>query len=1294
MCPLGEAGRWYGWQCKWFDLPRARPLYKTRQNQITDAITKTEKELPDLTDWVLWTRYPLTKSDQKWFYKLNTHMRLALCTSDDVEALLTGPAEILRSTYFGELVLTEDALKKQHAKSVAPIKGKWLPEVHQVVDAERELKRALGVPTSWSNLCLLAERLDTGAKDLKAAISDLPEPLREDAAAFADSALVIKSSLVRAQEGLASGDFSVLRQDFVSRIRPNKGMNAFVRRLRAARHVLALCSTNLLADMHGANNALSRLEQSLERRMLAVIADAGYGKTQLAAQLTDEAGSRPAGILLHGGDLNAGHNLDDLARRVTVNGIPVQSFEALAAAVDAAGQRAGCRLPIFIDGLNEAEDPRDWKSALSSVKITLEQYQYVMLICSIRTDFVQDVLPAGMYRIELPGFKRDLYNAVLKYFKYYKIDSSDTELPWRLLDHPLMLKMFCDVTNPTREHVVGIEAMPTSLTSLFERYIEQAAERISDLSSRLWRFHVPDIKSALNQIGMALWDKKVRRIDKDELRKLLNDERQPWDQSIVRALEHDGILIRVSGNHSNTGEVSVVYDALAGHIVADALLEKFNGDAFNTWMGKDDTLSAFSMNYDYRHPLATDILKGLVGLAPLRRHGRQLWPLLQEPMRTQALHETAWLEARYLDDGTISELAALIPKEPLQYYPDLFDRLFITRASHPHPLNTEFLDSVLRAMSIRDRDLRWTEWVRRKHSDILDDLQWLEEQWEQAATVQPADKLRARWVMWILTSTVRLLRDHATRTLYWFGCKDPNALFDLTLDSLAINDPYVPERMLAACYGVAMSLWQDPRGDGLRTSLPDFANALVDQMFVPDALYPTRHVLMQDSALGIISLARRISSDCIAEDKLRYTEAPFDHLSSPFPEPSAIADADVADAEGAIRMDFGNYTIGRLIPGRGNYDDSHPTYQEVRRQIEARIVELGYSPSVFERVDRDLTEHAFRGRRRGENWVDRYGKKYSWIAYFEMYGVRRDQGALSESRANGRTSDVDIDPSFPQPARTWTPTLPELFDDTTLEPESWIANGPTPNYEQLLNPTNVDSSPGPWVLLDGYIAQSAPADERRIFTFLRGVFVDSNRVKNLLSAFNALTYPGNDAIPEPSGDNYMYTGEIPWSDRFGSCLRGPNGEIQRDEREAFDYYEGSQHQPGIPVEIPVFRFSWESIHSALNQVSDTVVPAPALCQRFDLVNRQGEWDLYDTEGNLATIYRELQDEQKTCDGHLAYIRCDLLTDYLRDSGKTLVWMLWGERNFHHSGALVFTENVSNLFATYEHIHRKHSTWSP
>src|SRR5881394_4120469 len=97
-CTLGSKDEWFGWQCRWYGLATGRALGTTRRKKIAQALAKTAKVLPGLTDWVLWTRHPLTKGDQKWFYALRTTMRLHLWTADDVETYLSGDAEILRRT--------------------------------------------------------------------------------------------------------------------------------------------------------------------------------------------------------------------------------------------------------------------------------------------------------------------------------------------------------------------------------------------------------------------------------------------------------------------------------------------------------------------------------------------------------------------------------------------------------------------------------------------------------------------------------------------------------------------------------------------------------------------------------------------------------------------------------------------------------------------------------------------------------------------------------------------------------------------------------------------------------------------------------------------------------------------------------------------------------------------------------------------------------------------------------------------------------------------------------------------
>ena len=220
----------------------------------------------------------------------------------------------------------------------------------------------------------------------------------------------------------------------------------------------------------------------------------------------------------------------------------------------------------------------------------------------------------------------------------------------------------------------------------------------------------------------------------------------------------------------------------------------------------------------HHHPLATDIFRALVGLSPRRRNRKQLWPLLQGRMRIDALVEAAFLDNAHLDQETVAELAPLV-REPSRQHRDLFYRLFVTRAAQAHPLNSDFLDGVLRPMSMADRDLRWSEWLRSDATRVSRDPERLAQRWKAGNVKERGDHLRARWLMWTLTSTIRVRRDHATCALYWFGCHDPKTLFGLALESLAINDPYVPERMLAACYGVAMNLWADPRGGKVQESI-------------------------------------------------------------------------------------------------------------------------------------------------------------------------------------------------------------------------------------------------------------------------------------------------------------------------------------------------------------------------------------------------------------------------------------------------------------------------------------------
>ena len=764
---LGDPGRWYGWQCRWYGLARGRPLGSTRRKKIEEAIATTEKELPGLTDWVLWTRHKLTKGDQDWFYALPTDMKLILWAEDEVEEHLQGEAQICRRTFFGDLILTEEELSFLHSQSAARVKERWNPDIHQVVDAERTVLRKLGRSDAWSELKEVADRLTEGCSALDAFAGELPRQLETDVEQLAAASRLFCTSLLSALSSVESGDFEVLSDVLAEVPAIPKGELAVIpRRLRSRRHPAGFTVTNLLSDIRAGARLLEQLGRDLNERQVAIIADFGCGKTFLAAQITSREGDTPEGILLHGRDLGVNHNLDDLAGQVVIQGHRTSTMESLLAAVDAAGRRARKRLPIVIDGLNEAEDPRKWKALLASVEETLGKYPHALLVSTVRPEFVGEVLPPELHcQVEILGFRNDLDDAIDKYFTHYLIDPSDAELPMWLLDHPLTLSLFCQVVNPLRESVVGVEAMPGSLTGLFVRFLEQSRDRISELSPLTHRYGSEDVGCALQQVGLDLWHGRSRSVPVSALRHKLGDAGRTWSVSIVRALEQEGILTR---GREGLEEVSAAYDALAGHLIADALLSTKNRGELESWLADSTTTAALFGDPLERHPLASDVLRSLVGLFPRRHYRMHLWSHLDEPERTTVLVATSELEGQYLEQETVDCLAALIYQLPTTS-PYIFERLWQTRGSADHPLNSDFLQRVLGPMSMSERDLRWSEWVRRYSQEILADLQTLIDYWQRNQQRDERDRLLMDWVKWLLTSTVLNLRDLATMAVYWFG---------------------------------------------------------------------------------------------------------------------------------------------------------------------------------------------------------------------------------------------------------------------------------------------------------------------------------------------------------------------------------------------------------------------------------------------------------------------------------------------------------------------------------------------
>ena len=1250
-CDLGDPGQWFGWQCRWYDLKSDNGFRSNQQESITKAIAKTREHVPGITDFVLVLRQLPSKSSEQWYHDLEAgDLRLHLWADEALEGYLTGPAAIVRSTFFDELVVTAERLADAHSRSVGPVRERWLPEVNVVTHVERDLHTALLRPGSTSALREQGERLQLQATKLRDGNASIRDADRAAASELAGTLAELGASLLAIDEAVFGRRPDVARDLLATDVKPAITVAAarrLARRLRAQNIPVALIASGAVGEISHALAQLARLRMLVDASSIAVVAAAGRGKSHLAAGLTAPGDDWPAGIFIRGSELHATGTLDELAYRVP--GLTATSFEELMEAVDAAGSRLGSRIPVVIDGLNEAEHPSRWRELLAQFVPGAGRFPNATVIITVRPEAIDDVLVDDVHRIDLEWNSGEVADLVERYFAHYAIDRGSARLPLYAFADPLFLRMFCEAVNPDRDPPVGVESIPGDLVAVYELYRSRALQR---LTTKLGR--PPDyLPRKLASIAKELWDRNARELPFEELQQIIDEPETEWQQSAVRALEQEGILFR-SGGVGPSGERSaVLFDRFGGYLIADALLRDLSPDDAIQLLASDALWARLATGSENHHPLGMDIFIALVGLVPRRLHQRHLWTLAPERFRGAALLNVVELSPELLDETTVGELAALIrsygPAQSFSWAP--YDRLWEVRDGVQHRLNAKFLDDVLRAMPVAERDASWTEWVRARADDLLGDLALAEADWKERDARDDADGLRARAIAWMTTSTHRELRDRATRALQRFGRTEPRPLFELTLDLLDVNDPYVWERALAACFGAAADHQFPDPGGPFERALTDLLIELADRFLGPDATNPTSHQLARQYIDALFEFSHALHPAAVPAGIL---PTALDHAPGLVPESLTKDDARGAEVHATCMMDFTNYTVGGLYESRSNYQFDHPEHNSGMAEIRGRIWDLGWRAHQLGELDNSIAEREWRGRRSDDNTrTERYGKKYGWIAYYELAGRLIDDGQ-SDRRdwTQGRGVWPDIDPSFMESLTAADVPAPQWASTGPSDPERWLASSEVIIEEALLRAPTLDGEAGPWILVEGYLQHRSPTRRRRVFAFLRGALVAGSDAAALTELFTTEDYLGNDFIASVPSCHTTYAGEIPWSARFAK-----RGDMENDlppyRADIGRWFPDTA--PRVEAEFVAQQYDFEG-RTGLREVESAFVPSSSFSAEFGLRRRPRCLDLVSLDGRPASMTRAAPGD---VDGHLLYVREDLLDVY--SDGRRFVQLCWGER---------------------------------
>ncbi|WP_412520878.1 ATP-binding protein [Actinomadura madurae] len=1252
---LGDPGRIWGWSCKWFILAKDHALTAGQRKQIEDSVDKAIKYVDGLTDFVLCLPQRPAKKDEEWIDGLGPARGIAtkLWAAENFDAELSGYDE-LRSTFFGELALTPDTLARAHKRSVAPVEARWVPRLHTSNHVEGRIDRLLLRPASFGWLDERAEEINFRTGALRDALAGIGDDVRANAEEIADDLdrfVHDLRAIIDAGRNLRPNEVRERIADLQPPATSPRALRRFVLELRKRRLPVALAVTGLGAEIRDIVQWLQDTQTDAQAPLIAVVAAAGQGKTHLAAQLTAPTDRPTAGVFIQGGHLQAGGNLDDLARRIA--GLRVERFDDLLEALNSAGARAGFRIPLIIDGLNEAERPSQWRVLLAELAPALGDYPNVMVIVTLREILAAHAVPDTATIMELEWYQSEAKDLVQAYFDDYLINTTDTWLPTRMFRNPLFLRMYCEAANHDRQELVGAEKLPTSLVGVFERYRHGVTQRLAQDPARR-TVPADQIKRRLATLAMRMWTRRVRRLPSDEAKAVLDAHESDWDESLFRRLEEEGVLFREEVDGGDDTQTGILFDRFAGYLIADALLEQMTRAETEERLAEPTLWKSLLGEGD--HPLGEDVAISLVGLVPRRFTTHHLWRLAPEQHRSWALAQELNSESGFLDDGTADELATLLtspdwrPPEPRGYgHRHPFDRLWEIRRSPAHRLNANFLDRILRLLPLPERDRRWTEWVRHRtgnplQDDIVDDIQQAIRRWSETLDRHESDDLDALAMAWLLTSTNHDVRDLATKALQRYGRPEPKRLFDLATRMLDVDDPYVIERVVGAAFGAASAHQMPDPGGPFERALAGWLSELHGH-FIIDGSTPTSHELLRSYVRATYEFAGTLHPGAVPDGV-----DPFALTFAAIPPASVMADDDPNAKESAstFGMDFENYVIGSAFTDRGNYDFDHADFRYARGEVMARVWELGWRTAFLGDVDRAIAEDSSRfGRARAK--VERYGKKYGWIAYYELVGRLADAGRNRDRWwvGGGRHVQPDIDPTFPIEPPAATIQLPAWAPTGPIDDEVWLRTGAVNVPAELWSPEEIHGVNEGWLLVEGFLQHRR--EGREVFAFFRTLLLDPADVDPARDLARRLEYLGNHFFPELPAIRGVFAGEMPWSPRFA---------VNVDDDDAYSRptLRHRQQREGIALgQLAVTLATGEGESpTALDRSYD--VASFEVADRFRLRQLPGTLDLVGFDGRRASATFRTEEPWR---GHLLFLRRDLVDDFAED--RQIMQVAWGER---------------------------------
>ncbi len=632
-------------------------------------------------------------------------------------------------------------------------------------------------------------------------------------------------------------------------------------------------------DLHNLSRAINQLQIRLDgselavanARCLLVTGQAGTGKTHLLADVNmRRIGRGLPSVLFLGEKFTDRPPLTQIVELLRFSGTP----EELLGALNAAAEAAGGHTTILIDALNEGAGRELWRKHLAGLLTAVHAYPRLCVALSVRSTYESVVVPPQVkdkaITVAHSGFGEHIFEAITRFFSNYSIKLAGAPLATSEFSNPLFLKLFCEGLKRNRisEVPVGHEGV----TRIFSFLLDAVETSLKQGPAHKERPSTHLIRPFLEKLAAAMAETTETWIDvpRAETLSAACAPSMEGSDALLYQLIREGILAKEMIYTKNTDPVEVIrfaYERVGDHALAHSILADKNALQVREMFASNGKIGE-----RLRGPMRYS-LQGFLEAAMIQVSEKLPFELFssldwikgydQTIIEEAFLHSCVWRRSEAFTEETWKHLTTLEWTTNEQ----LLNVLLVIATRRGHAYNAEYLHRCLLSLPLAERDRIWTIVLNRSYeSGTTTELltYWSRSYLDSQLLDDESARLLALTLTWFCTSTNRVLRDRATKSLVCVLVARPEIALNLLLDFRTCNDPFVLERLYAAIYGAAMLL----EDCNLLKTWASYIRAEITKKTFPVS------ILTRDYARGIVERARTIAV-AMSEEDLAAVRPPY-----------------------------------------------------------------------------------------------------------------------------------------------------------------------------------------------------------------------------------------------------------------------------------------------------------------------------------------------------------------------------------------------------------------------------------